>query len=282
MKADLHLHTTASDGRLTPGELVGLAAKKGLSVIAITDHDSIEGIAAALVAAESFPSLKVIPGVEINTDIPNGEIHILGYFIDYQSEELKQILQSLRHAREIRARRIIAKLAKLGVRVEWQRVKELAGGGSIGRPHIAQAMFEGGYISSLQEAFKRYIGRQGPAYAERERLSPVEAVELVVKVGGLPVLAHPANIDNLEEFLIQLKGVGLVGLEAYYNGYTKQTIDRLVDLAEKHGLITCGGSDFHGLESGDEMLLGGIDFPPDCAEQLIALAEKASPEVVTQ
>jgi len=282
VKADLHLHTTASDGRLTPGELVGLAAKKGLSVIAITDHDSIEGIAAALVAAESFPSLKVIPGVEINTDIPNGEIHILGYFIDYQSEELKQILQSLRHAREIRARRIIAKLAKLGVRVEWQRVKELAGGGSIGRPHIAQAMFEGGYISSLQEAFKRYIGRQGPAYAERERLSPVEAVELVVKVGGLPVLAHPANIDNLEEFLIQLKGVGLVGLEAYYNGYTKQTIDRLVDLAEKHGLITCGGSDFHGLESGDEMLLGGIDFPPDCAEQLIALAEKASPEVVTQ
>jgi len=282
VKADLHLHTTASDGRLTSGELVGLAAKKGLNVIAITDHDSIEGIAAALVAAESFPSLKVIPGVEINTDIPNGEIHILGYFIDYQSEELKQILQSLRHAREIRARRIITKLARLGVHVEWQRVKELAGGGSIGRPHIAQAMFEGGYIPSLKEAFKRYIGRQGPAYAERERLSPVEAVELVVKVGGLPVLAHPANIDNLEGFLIQLKGVGLVGLEAYYNGYTKQTIDRLVDLAEKHGLITCGGSDFHGLESGDETLLGGIDMPSDCAEQLVALAEKASPEVVTQ
>ncbi len=282
MKADFHLHTTASDGRLTPGELVGLAAKKGLSVIAIADHDSIDGIAAALVAAESFPSLKVIPGVEINTDIPNGEIHILGYFIDYQSEELKQTLQSLCHAREIRARRMIAKLARLGVHVEWQRVKELAGGGSIGRPHIAQAMFEGGYIPSLQEAFKRYIGRQGPAYAERERLSPVEAVELVVKAGGLPVLAHPANIDNLEELLVQLKGAGLVGLEAYYNAYTKQTIDRLVDLAEKHGLITCGGSDFHGLESSDETLLGVIDIPSHCAEQLIAMAEKPSPEVVTQ
>ncbi|MFQ5924821.1 MAG: PHP domain-containing protein, partial [Dehalococcoidia bacterium] len=193
MKADLHLHTRASDGRLTPGEVVALAAKKGLSVIAITDHDSIEGIAAALVAAESFPSLRVIPGVEINTDIPDGEIHILGYFIDYHSKELKQTLQRLRHAREIRAQRMIAKLAKLGIPVEWRRVKELAGGGSIGRPHIAQAMFEGGYIPSLQEAFKRYIGRQGPAYAERERLSPVEAVELVVKAGGLPMLAHPAN-----------------------------------------------------------------------------------------
>lgn len=282
MKADLHLHTTASDGRLTPGELVGLAAKKGLSVIAITDHDSIEGIAAALVAAESSPSLKVIPGVEINTDIPNGEIHILGYFIDYQSEELKQTLHSLRHAREIRARRIITKLARLGIHVEWQRVKELAGGGSIGRPHIAQAMFEGGYIPSLREAFKRYIGRQGPAYAERERLSPVEAVELVVKAGGLPMLAHPANIDDLEELLVQLKGAGLVGLEAYYDGYTKQTVDRLVDLAEKHGLITCGGSDFHGMESGDETLLGGIDIPSDCAEQLVALAEKPAPEVVAQ
>jgi len=230
MKVDLHLHTTASDGRLDPGVLVGVAAKKGLSVIAITDHDSIDGIAPALLAAESFPSLRVIPGVEINTDITNGEVHILGYFIDYRNKELERALETLRNSREARARKMIAKLGELGIDVEWQRVKELAGGGSIGRPHIAQAMFERGYILSFQEAFIKYIGRQGPAYAERERLSPVEAVALVVKAGGLPVLAHPADIADLEELLIELKQAGLVGLEAYYNGYRRATIARLVDL----------------------------------------------------
>jgi len=280
MKVDLHIHSTASDGRLTPEDVVRLAAKKGLSVIAITDHDSVEGIAAALVAAEPFPSLTVIPGLEINTDIANGEVHILGYFIDYENEELKHTLETLRRSREIRARKMIAKLRKLGVEVQWQRVQKLAGGGSIGRPHIAQAMSERGYVSSLQEAFTKYIGRQGPAYAERERLSPEEAVKLVAKAGGLPVMAHPADTDGLEGLLIQLKGVGLVGLEVYYNGYGQQTIHRLVDLANKHGLLTSGGSDFHGLE-GNETPLGGIDVPLDCAQRLIALAEQRE-KVVTR
>ena len=280
MKVDLHIHSTASDGRLTPEEVVRLASKKGLSVIAITDHDSVDGIAAALVAAESVPSLRVIPGVEINTDIPNGEVHIVGYFIDYENEELKRTLETLRHYREIRARKMIAKLRKLGIEVEWQRVQELAGGGSMGRPHVAQAMFEQGYVPSLQEAFTKYIGRQGPAYAERERLSPEEAVKLVVKAGGLPVMAHPAGIDGLEELLIQLKEVGLVGLEAYYNGYGWKTIHRLVELANKYGLLTSGGSDFHGL-GGDETPLGGIDVPLDCAQRLIALAEQRE-KVVTR
>ena len=282
MKVDLHLHTTASDGRLDPGVLVGVAAKKGLSVIAITDHDSIDGIAPALLAAESFPSLRVIPGLEINTDITNGEVHILGYFIDYRNKELERALETLRNSREARARKMIAKLGELGIDVEWQRVKELAGGGSIGRPHIAQAMFERGYILSFQEAFIKYIGRQGPAYAERERLSPVEAVALVVKAGGLPVLAHPADIADLEELLIELKQAGLVGLEAYYNGYNRKTINRLVDLAGKHGLLTSGGSDFHGLESANEIPIGGVDVPFDCAERLVALAQQRDQEVVTQ
>jgi len=277
---DLHIHSTASDGRLTAEDLVRQAAKKGLSVIAITDHDSVDGIAAALVAAESFPSLTVIPGVEINTDIPNGEVHILGYFIDYENEELKRTLETLQRSREIRACKMIAKLGKLGIDVEWQRVQTLAGGGSIGRPHIAQAMFEQGYVPSLQEAFTKYIGRRGPAYAERERLSPEGAVKLVVKAGGLPVIAHPADTDGLEELLIQLKDVGLVGLEAYYNGYGRKTIQRLVQLANKYGLLTSGGSDFHGLW-GDDMPIGGIDVPLDCAQRLIARAEQRE-EVVSQ
>lgn len=273
MKVDLHIHTTASDGALSPQEVVRLAAKKGLSVVAITDHDSVAGIAAAKEEAQAFPSLRLIPGVEINTDIPNGEVHILGYFIDYESEELKRTLEALRHSREIRAQKMIAKLGELGIQVEWQRIQELAGGGSVGRPHIAQAMWEQGYVPSLQEAFTKYIGRNGPAYAERERLSPEEAVKLVVRAGGLPVLAHPADTNDLEKFVVKLKEVGLVGLEAYYDGYGRKTIHQLVQLASKYGLLTSGGSDFHGL-AGDEMPIGGIDVPLDCARRLIALAEQ--------
>lgn len=282
MKADFHLHTTASDGRFSPEKVVQLAAERGLEVIAITDHDSVAGVIAAVKAAESFPPLKVIPGVEINTDIPNGEVHILGYFIDYRSQELRQTLHRLRQARRRRARKIVAKLAQLGIEVEWERVKELSAGGSIGRPHIAQAMLEQGYISRLQEAFNRYIGRYGPAYVERERLSPVGAVKLVAKAGGLPVLAHPAGIDNLEELLEQLTAEGLVGLEAYYNGYGQRTVKFLVNIADKHGLIITGGSDFHGFGGGNETPVGGRDIPSVCLEQLVALAEQSWAKVVTQ
>lgn len=281
MKVDLHLHTTASDGRLSPGEMVRLAAERGLEVIAITDHDTIDGIAAALEAAISYPSLRVIPGVEVNTDIPHGEIHILGYFIDYESEELRRTLEGLRNSREVRAQRMVEKLAELGMPVSWPRVQEIAGGASIGRPHVAQAMLECGYISSLQEAFTKYIGREGPAYAEREGLSPQQAVELVAKAGGPPFLAHPAGIDDLEGLVLQLKGAGLVGLEVYYNGYAKGTIDRLLAVASKHSLITSGGSDFHGLEGGNETPPGGIDVPFSCVEQLIAVAEQRSRRLVT-
>ena len=282
MKADFHLHTTASDGRFSPEKVVQLAAERGLEVIAITDHDSVAGVIAAVKAAKSFPPLKVIPGVEINTDIPNGEVHILGYFIDYRSQELRQTLHRLRQARRRRARKIVAKLAQLGIEVEWERVKELSAGGSIGRPHIAQAMLEQGYISRLQEAFNSYIGRYGPAYVERERLSPVGAVKLVAKAGGLPVLAHPAGIDNLEELLEQLTAEGLVGLEAYYNGYGQRTVKFLVNIADKHGLIITGGSDFHGFGGGNETPVGGIDIPSVCLEQLVALAEQSWAKVVTQ
>src|SRR3990172_548951 len=160
---DLHLHTTASDGRLTPTQLVKMAAERGLRFIAITDHDSTEGVAEALAAARPYPSLTVIPGVEGSTDIPRGEIHILGYYVNYLDPELQAILEKLRDSRELRAKNMIAKLGELGIHIRWERIEELAGGGSVGRPHIAQAMLEAGYIASLQEAFIRYIGRTGPA-----------------------------------------------------------------------------------------------------------------------
>ncbi len=274
MRVDLHLHTTASDRQLSPAEIVRKAAEMGLSAIAITDHDSVEGVEPALAAAEAFPSLLVIPGVELSADIPRGEAHILGYFIDLREQGLKRSLESLRNARRERGRKIVARLAQLNIDVDWQRVLELAAGASVGRPHIAQAMMERGYISSLREAFTKYIGRDGPAYVERERLTPLQAVELVLSASGLPTLAHPADIKGLESLIPQLKQFGLVGLEAYYNGYPKQTISWLNGLARDHGLIPCGGSDYHGAEAGIGSELGSANVPPECVAQLMALAER--------
>ncbi|MEJ2739461.1 MAG: PHP domain-containing protein, partial [Dehalococcoidia bacterium] len=184
MKADLHLHTTASDGRLSPAQIVELAASIGLDVIAVTDHDTIDGIAPALEAGTAFPPLTIIPGVEISTDVPHGEVHVLGYFIDYTDEKFIHQLQLMRDSRRNRALKMIEKLGNMGMKVSWQRVQELADGGSIGRPHIAQTMVEEGHVASFRDAFDLYIGRDGPAYVEREKMLPSEAVGLIVSARG--------------------------------------------------------------------------------------------------
>ena len=272
MRADLHLHTTASDGQLSPGELVRQAAELGLTVIAITDHDSVEGIPLALEAAGSFSHLLLIPGVEISTDIPRGEVHILGYFIDYRDPELNHTLEELRASRHNRGRKMVAKLAEMGIQVDWGRVLELAAGGSVGRPHIARAMLERGYISSLREGFTNYIGHHGPAYVKREKLTPLEAVKLVVRAGGLAVLAHPADIEHLSPLLLRLKKAGLVGIEVYYNGYSPKKVTRLVRIAREHDLIACGGSDYHGFGGGVGADIGSVDLPQESVEELISLA----------
>ena len=279
MKADLHLHTTASDGLLEPREIVALAAKVGLDVIAITDHDTINGIAPALSAAESFPSLTVVPGVELSTDVPHGEIHVLGYFIDYNSENLAASLRELRDSRQGRALKMIVKLRDLGMEIQWQRVEELAQGGSIGRPHLAQALLEAGHVVSLKEAFDKYIGRDGPAYAEREKMLPSEAVSLITSARGLPVLAHPADIDDLDKILSELQRAGLVGIEVYYGKYTPDVIDRLTKFAGQYGLVTTGGSDYHAFGDGVETMIGGAQPPLQSVKQLISLADKRSLEL---
>ncbi|MBA7499699.1 5'-3' exoribonuclease [subsurface metagenome] len=273
-KVDLHMHSTASDGRLTPEDVVRKSAENGLTVIALTDHDTVDGIAPALVAAKAFPWLKVIPGIEISTDFPGGEVHVLGYFIDYTDPEFAARLERMRHSRRGRAQGMIAKLRDLGIHIEWQQVLEIAGSGSIGRPHIAQAMLDKGYIASIKEAFTKYIGRGGPAYVEREKITPVEAVKLILRTKGLPVLAHPLTISDPEAMVVELKAAGLVGIEAYYNGYTADEISRLVNLADKYGLIASGGSDYHGLDVSRETMIGGVDVPIKSAEQLMTLAEQ--------
>ena len=274
MRADLHLHTTASDGRLTPQELVRKAVELKLDVIAITDHDSVEGVPPALEAAQSFTQLMVIPGVEINTDVPKGEVHILGYFLNYRNPELNRTLGELRNSRYERGKKMVAKLVELGINIDWRRVEELAGKGSIGRPHIAQAMLEQGYVSSLREAFTEYIGRNGPAYVERKKLTPIEAVKVVLEADGLPVLAHPADIEPLEPFLLQLKKAGIIGIEIYYDGYDSKTIARLKRFARKLDLIACGGSDFHGLDEYIGADIGSVNLPRESVEQLISLSKQ--------
>ncbi len=279
-KVDLHLHSTASDGRLSPEEVISKAAALGLAIIALADHDTVDGIVPALREAQKFPQLKVIPAVEVSTDVPSGEVHILGYFIDYTSRELAETLVRFRHSRERRAQGMVAKLADLGIHIEWQRVREIADTGTIARPHIARAMLEKGYIRSIREAFDKYIGRDGPAYVEREKLTPAEAVELVVQTNGLPVMAHPLTAPEPEAMVAELKLAGLVGMEAYYNGYTIDEIERLARLANKHGLIVTGGSDYHGLGDSDETMMGGADVPVESAERLMALAKQRALKII--
>jgi len=278
-KVDLHIHSTTSDGQLTPADIIQEAAERGLTFIALADHDTVDGIASAQAAAQAFPGLKVIPCVEISTDTPQGEVHILGYFIDYTDHELKAALDSFRNSRLGRAQGMVAKLENLGIHIDWQRVQQLASGSSIGRPHIAQAMLEKGYITSIKQAFTDYLGHDRPAYVEREKMTPAEAVELILKAKGLPVLAHPLTFNDPEAMIAELKAAGLVGIEAYYNGYTAEEINRLVGLADKHNLIATGGSDYHGLDPNTETAIGGADVPMESVERLIALAKQRNPNL---
>ena len=273
-KIDLHVHSNASDGKYSPAELVKLAARNGLDLLAITDHDIVAGIAPALEAARALPDLKVIPGVEISSHAPGSEVHVLGYFIDIANSELLIQLAALGDSRQDRARAIVEKLRGLGLDISLARVQEIAGDGSIGRPHIAQALMEKGYVSSFQEVFTKYIGQGGPAYVERAKLTPDEAVELILRSGGLPVLAHPSTINDTEAVVSRLAGRGLVGLEAYYKDYTDEQRRDMVSLAYRYKLLATGGSDFHGIDEAAEIMLGDAGVPRTCGENLIRLARE--------
>jgi predicted metal-dependent phosphoesterase TrpH len=272
-KVDLHIHSTASDGRHSPQEVVRKAAGLGLEVIALADHDSVDGIAPALEEAQKIDRLQFIPAVEVSTDVPHGEVHILGYFIDFTSEELAVELEQFRHSREGRAQGMVDRLAELGIQISLERVREIAGDGSIGRPHVAQAMLEKGYIGSVKEAFDKYIARDGPAYVERDKMTPEEAVQLILRSHGLPVMAHPFTTPDTEAMILKLKAAGMVGIEAHYNNYMNEEIGDLIALAENHGLLLTGGSDYHGLDESKEVPMGGVDVPTEAVRRLIELAE---------
>jgi len=265
---DLHLHTTASDGRLSPTELVRLAAGQGLKQISVSDHDTTEGLAEVYQAAQEFPDLRIIPGIELSTDVPGDEVHMLGYFIQYEDEEFQKVLRGFRSGRLERGEAMVDKLDELGLHVSWERVKEIAGDGSVGRPHIALALVEKGYFKEPKEAFAEYLGRNGLAYAEREKMTPAEGVKLLASVGGVPVLAHPSYLNDMEATIVELKAAGLLGMEVFYAQYSADVIQELAVLAVKYDLIPCGGSDYHGLGNTGEPLPGTMGPPPETVERL--------------
>jgi hypothetical protein len=273
-RIDLHLHTSESDGKLNPAEIVTRAAHIGLKVMAICDHDTVNGIMPALEAVSQFPSLTLIPGVEISTDVPSGEVHILGYFINYKDNELSGILAGMRNARVERAHKMIDKLAGLGVKIDWPRVREIVGSGTVGRPHIAQAMLEKGYVFSIKDAFMQYIGRGRPAYVEWQKMTPEMAVALVVRSHGLPVLAHPLTAAGPETLIAELIPAGLCGIEAFYNDNSAEHVNWALNLARQNNLLVTGGSDYHGLDETAETPIGGAAVPEWVAEKLIALARE--------
>jgi predicted metal-dependent phosphoesterase TrpH len=247
---DLHTHSTASDGTLTPEELVDLAAEKGLRAIALTDHDTVGGISAALERGNQRRVL-VIPGVELgacwNGD---GEMHILGYHVDHQHPFLLDRLSWLRARRRERAEKIVSRLHEIGVPVSGDRVLQLAGSGSVGRPHVARALLEAGYVQSVSEAFDRYLKAGAPAFLEKFQFTSAEAIELITISGGVAVLAHPATLrlspDGLGACLEQLINEGLRGIEVYWSKHDKSEISYYEQLATRYALIITGGSDFHG------------------------------------
>ena len=244
-RADLHAHTSASDGSQKPSEVVRTAAGLGLSAVAITDHDTVAGLEEALEQGKK-DGVVVVPGVEINTEQGGHEIHVLGYHMDWHAPDLATKLQWLRGGRERRAARIVARLREIGVTISLDRVMELAAGGAVGRPHVARALAEAGWVHSLPEAFDQFIGQGAPAYVPREWLSPTEAADVILAAGGAPVLAHPGTAGDTGELIPRLLEHGLVGIEVYYPEHGVEAERLFRRIAKNYGLIMTGGSDSHG------------------------------------
>ena len=266
---DLHIHTTVSDGAHTPEEVVALAHERGLRVMSITDHDNVAGVAPAIEAARSVGGLEIIPGIEISADAGDIEIHILGYYVDVADVRLSETMAASRAARVDRAREIIARLGELGIAVSWERVAALSGGDTVGRVHLALALQEAGYVETVSEAFDRYLADDRPAFVPRPKLAPPAALDLIRGAGGIPVLAHPWAVTHLVAPLVEQ---GLQGLEVYYPSHSVELVGMLKRLAESHGLVCTGGSDFHGL-SRTPHALACTYVPPEAVSGLRALRE---------
>ena len=255
LKIDLHIHSTASDGTLSPIEILSLARQLNLGAIAITDHDTMAGVKDAL-AHGIPPSLKFLTGVEISVLPPPSfsyleSFHVLGYSIDPDNTLLNHTLDELQQARKSRNPRILKILKELGFDITLAQVQKEAGECQLGRPHIAQLMIKKGYVQSINEAFDSYLSQGKPAYVDKYRLDCAKAIEIILSAGGVPVLAHPfliqtQNDKSLEDLVITLMEMGLKGLEVYYPEHSPGKTAHYAEIAKRHGLLVTGGSDFHG------------------------------------
>jgi predicted metal-dependent phosphoesterase TrpH len=247
---DLHTHTTASDGTFEPADSVRRAKEKGLAAIAITDHDTVAGIPEAIAEGQRC-QVEVLPGIEISSVDKGQDIHVLGYFMDYENEEFLEQLNKLRNVRDQRNEMLIQNLQKLGIDIELEEVvsrKKMAAG-NIGRPHIAEVLVEKGLVNSLEEAFTKYLGKEGKAYANPPRITPEEAIDLIKRAGGVAVLAHPGLYED-DELIKRLIHHGLDGIEALHSDHTPEQEEQYQKLAEVNQMIATAGSDFHGERAG--------------------------------
>jgi len=269
-RIDLHVHSTISDGTLAPAEVVAEAAGLGIRLLSITDHDTTDGLGEAMEASRGT-AVTFVPGVELSVGSQTQEVHVLGYFINPADASSQGALAWLRRARDERNAAIVDRLRALGMGVELERVRQIAGAGSVGRPHIAAAMVEAGHVPSVQQAFHRYLARGKSAYVPRERLSPEEACEMIRAAGGLPVLAHPAKIAS-RALLGELLTAGLAGLEVYHCDQDERDNQELLGLARERSLLVTGGTDSHGPRGERPMPIGGVAVPDWVEEELLVRA----------
>lgn len=277
--ADLHVHTRISDGIITPEDAVKQAHEAGLAAIAIADHDSVDGIQPAIWAGRKY-DVEIIPAVELSSGIDNHELHIVGYYIDWQDKWFRDKLLVFQDWRRDRARKIVEKLEELGMEVPYNLVIALEGA-VVGRPHIAQAMVIRGYVKTAKEAFDKYLGAGKPAYVAKYPLSPAGAIKLIKKAGGLPVLVHPvfAHADNMLPKLVE---DGLRGIEVYHSKHNATVTKHYMRLARKCGLLITGGSDSHG---GADVIIGGVRVPYSIVERIkdeLAAARKIRKRVMAR
>jgi len=270
MAVDLHIHSTASDGTQEPAEIVRLAADKGLTAIAIVDHDTVAGVAPALEAARGLP-LQVVPAVEINTDVHEADVHLLGYHIDPSDEGLAKLLAAVREQRLERAEQMVRRLQALGLGVQMADVLRQAGDAAVARPHVAAALCKLGACSSPQEGFDRFLSRGRPAYVPRYRLTPAQAIESIATAGGVPVLGHP-GLMNRDSMIPKLVPLGLRGLEAYHVFHTPRATAKYLALADRLGLVVTGGTDSHGPWGTRPVEIGAVEVPDEVLGPLAAVA----------
>lgn len=273
--ADLHVHTFYSDSTFSPEEVVSCAKDKSLDAIAICDHDSVDGIEPCIKAGR-LAGVEIIPGIELTVEKSDAEIHMLGYFVDWQAEWFRKKLKNIQNHRIERIHKMVDKLNDNGFNMAPDDVFRIAGKGSVGRLHLAQAMLNTGKVRTFREVFDKYIGFLKPCYVANIRFSPREAIEMLLKAGGVPVLAHP-DVTGKDEYISELIGYGLRGIEVYHTEHKPSISKRYEKIALDHGLLMTGGSDCHGMGKG-RVLMGGVKVPYELVEKLKLESEKIRSE----